>query len=288
MSIDLNLHAFEKSGNGRAPFHCVGFAAIPSPSLAEKNPSAYQNAMNDLPRGVGCGTCAHCGTAILNNFIIESSDDNRFVVGCDCVAKTGDAGLVKEVRTERLRIVREKREAGRRLARSEREALWTAERKSRGAVFAIEHADLVKRAGPYMDVGFIQSVIERGLAGGFMSDKALAAVYRVIADQEARDARRANSKHTGTVGKRQTFTATVVRVSSFERPRYASYGYETVWIISMTDTEGNTLVSKSASFHAPKGETLTFKATVKDHDEYQGERQTVVQRIARIETKIAA
>lgn len=289
MSIDLNVHCFEKSGLGRAPFRCVGLASIPSPSLAEQNVTAYNNALRDLPQGIGCGSCAYCGTAIMHNFIIESSDEHRFVVGCDCVAKTGDLGLVKQVRTERLRVVREKREAGRRLARSEREALWAAERAVRAESFKIEYADLIKRAEPFMGEGtFVQSVIERGLAGGFMSDRALAAVIKAVDEQAARDARRANSKHTGTVGKRQTFTATVVRVSSYARPRYASYGDETVWIISMTDTEGNTLVSKSASFHAPKGETLTFKATVKDHDEYQGERQTIVQRIARIETKIAA
>jgi hypothetical protein len=284
----LNLHAFEKSGNGRAPFHCVGFAAIPSPSLAEHNVEAYNRALRALPKDVGCGTCDHCGTAIMNNFIIESSDGNRFVVGCDCVAKTGDAGLVKEVRAERLRTVREKREAGRRLARTERETLWAAERAARGATFKIEHAGLIKRAEPFMDVDFIQSLIERGTAGGFMSDRALAALVSVVTDQEARVARRANSKHTGVVGKRQTFTATVVRVRSYARPRYASYGDETVWIISMTDTEGNTIVSKSASFHAAKGETLTFKATVKAHDEYQGERQTVVQRIAVVSTAVAA
>jgi hypothetical protein len=51
----------------------------------------------------------------------------------------------------------------------------------------------------------------------------------------------------------------------------------------MTDADGNTLVSKSPTFHAKKGETLKFKATVKAHDEYQGERQTVIQRVAATE-----
>jgi hypothetical protein len=40
---------------------------------------------------------------------------------------------------------------------------------------------------------------------------------------------------------------------------------------------------REPTFHAKKGETLKFKATVKAHDEYQGERQTVIQRVAATE-----
>ena len=282
--MTTELHCFEKSGLGRAPFRCVGIASIPSSSLAEQNPTAYNLAMADLPKGLHCGSCAHCGTAIMHNFIIESSDARRFVVGCDCVAKTGDAGLIKQVRGERLRVVRDKREAGRNMKRAEREALWAAERAARATVFAVEHADLIKRAEPFTETNnFVKDVMKRGLTGGFMSDRALEAVIRVVSDLEAQIVRRANSKHTGTVGKRQAFTATVVRVASFERPRFNSFGMETVWIISMTDADGNTLVSKSPAFHAEKGETLKFKATVKAHDEFRGERQTVIQRVAATE-----
>lgn len=280
--MSTELHCFEKSGLGRAPFRCVGIASLPSPSLIEQNVSAYNNAMAMIPKGIGCGSCAFCGTAIMHNFIIESADDQRFVVGSDCVAKTGDAGLVKQVRAERLRVVREKRDATRSMRRAEREALWAAERVVRAESFKVEHADLIKRAEAYFDIDFIKSVIERGLAGGFISDRALAAVIKVVEEQEQAAVRRRNSKHSGTVGKRQQFTATVVRVSSYDRPRFGSYGTETVWVISLSDTEGNTLVSKSPAFHAPKGETLTFKATVKAHDEYHGERQTVIQRVTRI------
>lgn len=282
----MDLHCFEKAGLGRAPFRCVGIYSIPSSSLAENNPVAYNNALADMPRGLGCGSCKYCGTAIMHNFIIECSAGNRFVVGSDCVAKTGDAGLVKQVRAERLRVVREKREEGRRMKRADREALWAAERAARAADFAVVHAGLVARAAPYMDqytsIPFIKDVVERGLAGGYMSDRALEALERVIADQEARAARRLTSKHVGTVGKRQLFNATVVRVGSFERPRFGSYGMETVWIITMTDEAGHTIVSKSSAFHAQKGEALTVKATIKAHDEYQGEKQTVIQRVTRL------
>jgi hypothetical protein len=283
--METAVHCFEKAGLGRAPFRCTDLYSLPSPSLAGNNPVAYNNAIADMPQGLGCGSCAYCGTAIMHNFIITSADDRRFVVGSDCVARTGDAGLVKQVRAERLRVVREKREASRSMKRAEREALWAAERAARAAAFAVEQAGLIARAAPYMDqyntIPFVKDVVERGLAGGFMSDRALATLERVIADQEARIARRLMSSHVGAIGKRQLFNATVVRVSSYERQRFGSYGMETVWIVTMQDEAGHALVSKSPAFHAQKGETLKFKATVKAHDEYQGERQTVIQRITK-------
>jgi len=53
-----------------------------------------------------------------------------------------------------------------------------------------------------------------------------------------------------------------------------------LYIISMVDDEtGACIISKSTSFSAETGDKLTFKATVKAHDDYKGQAQTVVQRI---------
>ncbi len=287
----LALHVFEKSGLGRAPFHCVGVASIPSSSLAEHNPSAYNAAMAALPRGLGCGSCAYCGTAIMHNFIIESADDRRFVVGCDCVAKTGDAGLAKEVKRVRVAVALEKRTAARSLARSEREALWAAERVERAKAFSTENAALIERAYACYDVAFIRDVTERGIAGGFISDRALTALTNAVEQLEASARRRAASRHVGTVGKRETFEVTVERVASFERDSFSGWGKETVWIVTMRDANDAAIVSKTPSFSAQKGERLVIKATVKAHDEYRGERQTLVQRVKivkMIEQEIAA
>ena len=46
---------------------------------------------------------------------------------------------------------------------------------------------------------------------------------------------------------------------------------------------GACLVSKSGAFYAEEGEELKIKATVKEHAEYLGQAQTVVQRIAVLE-----
>lgn len=280
MTNETAIHCFEKAGLGLAGFHCVGVASIPSPSLAEQNPTAYNNAMAMLPRGLGCGSCAFCGTAIMHNFIIESADGKRFVVGSDCVARTGDLGLVKEVKRERVRVAQEKRAVKRSLAAAEREAVWKAEREERAAIFIVEHAALIERAQPYLNAnGFIKDVVGRGIEGARISEKAIEAVTNAINSIEDTIRMRENSRHVGTVGKRETFNVRVHRINSYDRPRFNAYGMETVWIVTLRDTNDNAIVVKSTAFCPEKDATLTIKATVKEHSDYKGEQQTIVQRV---------
>ena len=274
-TTETALHAFEKAGLGKASFRCVGMCEIPSTSLAEHNPIAYNMAMAMLPRGLSIGSCAFCGMCIKYNFIVEGATGRRFVVGSECVNRTGDAGLVKAVKAERSRIAKEKRVARNATAAAERRAAYEAERAARAAAFESAHAGLIARARAVTDIeakgGFIADVIMGGLSGRFISDKALAAVTNAVADLERRATW--NSAHLGTVGKRETFTAQVDRVAFFE----GAFGL--VWIITLRDEAGNAIVSKSTAFHAERGKTVTFKATIKEHSEFRGEKQTVVQRI---------
>lgn len=110
------IHKFELAGLGKAPFKCVGLAQIPSPSLAEANPDAYNNALRDLPPDFGCGTCHYCGQAIMNCYLIVSSDGHKFAVGCECVRKTGDAGLTDKTKALKRQADREKKAAARQAA----------------------------------------------------------------------------------------------------------------------------------------------------------------------------
>lgn len=90
--------------------------------------------------------------------------------------------------------------------------------------------------------------------------------------------------YVGEPKKRMTFDVTVVRRYTFARDAYSGWGIETVHIITMIDrATGACLVSKSGAFYAEEGEELKIKATVKEHAEYRGQAQTVVQRIAVLE-----
>lgn len=85
----------------------VGYFSLPSPSLAEHNPSAYATALQDAPRGAG--TCHHCGTCIRHHVVVRLPDGTQHFIGTDCASRVGfDPDAV------RLRLtsdqVRERRE----------------------------------------------------------------------------------------------------------------------------------------------------------------------------------
>jgi hypothetical protein len=95
------VHVFERTQGHPGPYRVIGYA--------DRTYQACQGA----PIQPGA-SCDHCGTAIRHTYTIKASDGYTFVVGCDCVAKTGDAGLIKEIKalqTERRAAAREARNA---------------------------------------------------------------------------------------------------------------------------------------------------------------------------------
>lgn len=96
------VHKFERAGLGKAPFRCVG--------MVENKFQACPGA----PIQPG-GSCDYCGAGIMYEFCILSADGRRFKVGCDCVLKTGDAGLAK--------VVRKQANEAKRAAKAERDAV---------------------------------------------------------------------------------------------------------------------------------------------------------------------
>lgn len=79
---EVGQHVFERAGLGIAPFRFVGFSTM-----------KYQ-ACPDAPVQPGT-SCDYCGTGIMYVCQIKSADGRTFKVGCDCVNKTGEAGLIK-------------------------------------------------------------------------------------------------------------------------------------------------------------------------------------------------
>lgn len=73
----------------------VGFFSLPSPSLAEHNPSAYNAAMAGCPKGAG--SCQHCGTGILHHVVIRIGADQYFI-GRDCANRVGSPMVRRCVR----------------------------------------------------------------------------------------------------------------------------------------------------------------------------------------------
>lgn len=109
-------HKWQELGVGVAPFRVKCVLCLPSPTLAEHNPTAYNNAMQDAcgaakSLGVHLGTCDVCGMGILNNYVIQGADGGRFVVGCDCAVKTADHKLITQIEAEQRKLDKAKRKA---------------------------------------------------------------------------------------------------------------------------------------------------------------------------------
>lgn len=96
-----------------------------------------------------------------------------------------------------------------------------------------------------------------------------------------RDAKKAARGWVGEVKVREDFTATIKAI-----PTWAGYGYNTTTFCHiMEDAGGNIIVWKTTDNGfdceggwAEVGDTVTFKATVKEHGERDGEKQTIVTR----------
>lgn len=112
----------------------------------------------------------------------------------------------------------------------------------------------------------------------------LAGVYaRHLGELVAR-AKRVNA-HVGVVGKRQEFTATFAGQSTYDN------AYGTVFI-GRFDADAGLLVYKGSSpfwaADSKPGDEFKFVATVKDHADYKGTKQTLIQRVKVIEEAVAA
>ncbi len=77
------IHAFERAGLGKAPYKFTG----------------YNENVLTFPDGTSKagGCCDYCYTGIRDEYHFRSADGKSFKVGCDCLGKSGDNGLVKVV-----------------------------------------------------------------------------------------------------------------------------------------------------------------------------------------------
>lgn len=92
----------------------------------------------------------------------------------------------------------------------------------------------------------------------------------------------------GEIKKRDTYDVKVIARFHYERASFSGWGYDTVYISKLYDKASKKLlVVKSAAFRPTVGDDLTIKATVKEHDTYKGEEQTIIQRVTVMETETA-
>lgn len=107
---------------------------------------------------------------------------------------------------------------------------------------------------------------------------AIAEFDRRVAERVARAERDAQSEWVGALGDRIEFTATCIATKSGE----GSYGY---WFFyALSDADGNTLIHLGSPLdEVDRGDTITMRATIKEHSDRDGVKQTRIQRPSVIE-----
>ena len=187
---------------------------------------------------------------------------------------TENVALFTQAELDRLNAAQAKRNATKQAKFQAAQAQAQAEADARRDSFLAEHHDLLSRAALFVERDeFVRDVHAKAMARFAMTDGQAVALANAIDRIVARDAQKAASKHFGKIGERFTADVKVERIASFP----TAFGVK--HIVTMRDHAGHCIVSKG-SFHAERGEELTIKATVKEHGEFRGELQTIVQRVA--------
>lgn len=270
--MTTSTHPFEKAGLGYAPFRCVG---------------CRENwfEMPGFGRKPG-GTCDYCGTGILYEFVINDKNGKSFVVGCDCVAKTG--GVVANFREVRLQNARERRAAKVTERRAARQARWEAERQARqaerresAASWREQHAELVKSLSGYTGQNtFLTSMQQQLTHWGSLTPRQVESVNSVFAVIARQEAAKVVSKHVGEAGQR--LKKVPVRITRCLHVGWNEFVYprQPRVLVTLETESGDQLTWWTSRFCDVSDQYAPAAFTVKEHTVYNDIKQTVVQRVA--------
>lgn len=98
--------------------------------------------------------------------------------------------------------------------------------------------------------------------------------------QEAEEkARKAISQHVGEVGDKVDLDVVLEKRAWFDVPSFRGFGTDTMYVFTFRDEAGNALVWKTSSgLEIESGTKVRLTGTIKAHDEYMDEKQTVLTR----------
>lgn len=266
--MNNTVHPFERAGLGKSPFRCVG---------------CRENwfVMGDGSRKPG-GTCNYCGTGILNEYVIKSSDGKSFVVGCDCVQRT-NADVVG-FREERLKLARTKRATKvserRAIKRAEWDKIRAEEKVARMDSFYAMKPELCVRLDTYAGENtFLLAMRDNLNAWGSLTEKMVAVVERLFAEEERNAELRMNAKHFGEVGVRAKNVK--VKVMFCRKVGESNFGYRSqpIVLVKLETESGDQLTWFTSSYYDVSEEFQNASFTVKEHSEYKGIKQTTVSRV---------
>jgi hypothetical protein len=172
-----------------------------------------------------------------------------------------------------LQAAQAKRDEKKAAKQAAAEAAARAQIDAAAEQFSAEHPGLIdwlraKRGD------FFASLSEQFEKRGSLSDAQVAALVRIRVQDAERAATGSASQHVGVVGDRHRFVLCVRIVRSWD----SMMGYGMTYLHVCDDQDGNVVIYKGSKELAARGETVTVDATVTEHGEREGTKQTIIKR----------
>lgn len=173
-------------------------------------------------------------------------------------------------------------------AQQEREALWEAERAAENEARMAKLNEGFFVYGPYRDQEYKDAPrsyltwlmdVAIGFEAGTIVQLTAEAVTRLVPHLALPKPHK--TLHIGSVKQRIQMDVTVVASRHFFKEGFNAWaGPEVCYVTTMVTNDGACVVVFSGAFSPDEGQQLQIKATVKEHSEYNGQAQTIVQRVA--------
>lgn len=248
-------------------------------------------------RKVPCGRCA--GQGIPGWHPSGLSEGRCFQCGGACYFPK-KFKLYTAEKLEKMNAVRDAKRAKKAEAariKAEQEAAKIAARQDQATKEAKSYLERIEALGMTEGDGFLADIYRKITTKAMlMSEKQLIAVENTLNKIEAEITRKENADYVGEIGQRIEIELEFVR-SIFIGAGYA-YNSPDVYLTICRTPEGNTVIYKGAcnglGFSTTydeeneyrtidKGSKVKVKATIKEHKEYNGEKQTTINRPKKME-----
>jgi hypothetical protein len=285
---NIGKHIFEISGCGVAPFKLVGYWQLPSTALLEANPEAYNIQMKSAPCSVGC--CRHCGMPLIHHYIIKDANGNLFAVGCECVMKTGDNGLIRDVEKTKKKVEKEARavktEAKKQTKKQQR--LDRIKAAQDAFMSTPENQEIItflknKIANPDCSYFWKSLMYSFDNFGNLTQGQIGVVVKEMEKEKENQEKPETTSNFIGTVDKKIEVQATIEKIITVPSVAFFYGDRTSIDLYILKDDQGNIIIHKSKKIQSKsngddlrEGDKINVKATVKAHSTYKEIKQTII------------
>lgn len=218
------------------------------------------------------GTCMVCGAHAAYLAVFYHPSTNTYIcTGEDCADKMSMTG-------GEFRALRKAIRAGEEAATGKARALKQLTAQGLAAAWPVYEQKIHARR----DLQIIRDIVGALVRYGNLTDKQWPLLRRLVEAMDGeeqrlrdlaaqREAEKAASQYVGSIGDRITIEGTIVFRTSYETR------YGVTHVTGIKDGAGNVYIQKGV-FIGEKGDSVSLKATVKDHSEREGVKQTIISR----------